>query len=567
MAQQPQRPPRAVALANGGVAASILVVVVAFGVAVSQSPPPSIAAFAPEVQQHAHQKSLQGEQGASALGAATPTGVPATPTPAPSGNAGGATPTPNPLAGRPVQLHCFGTPPHQTDDPQSPPCKQSFSGNNGGSTYHGVTGDTIYVAWPDMTPGFPPIENGTFTLDMQTYFNSHFEMYGRHIELVSFPISGGQGAFSSPSAQAQVQDADKAAALKGGTFASIAYAPVGGTAFYYYDRLAQDGVVSVQSAPLLETEAHLASSPYLWSTLPCYDKVEANLGDLYCNQLTGASPKYAGPPTPPAQAWGNRKIAVYYETTSNGLAVDPQPLVNTLNACGVPATAQALSDDSGSNTAAVNQMQQSQVTTAACLCNAIQLADLMTAASHQTFFPEWLVNDEQFLSIDSAGPQQKFPTEQQSHVIGIGYNNEFLDPSNEFWWRAVKEVDATQAYAQHSWNVYAYYRYEELMMLATGIQQAGPNLTPQTFEQGLYDTRYSNVGHGAAPYYQAAVSFGPGDHSFFDDAAAIWFSTGDNSYTGDQGQNGTYCYSHGGDRSQDWLKPSPVFYQEPCRGG
>src|SRR5581483_8446781 len=123
-----QRPPRAVALANGAVAASILVVVVAFGVAVSQSRPPSIAALAPNVQQHAHQKSLQGNQGASALGASAPTGVPATPTPAASPNAAGgpnATPTPNALANRPVQLHCVGSPPHQTDDPQSPPCKQS----------------------------------------------------------------------------------------------------------------------------------------------------------------------------------------------------------------------------------------------------------------------------------------------------------------------------------------------------------------------------------------------------------------------------------------------------------
>jgi hypothetical protein len=432
-----------------------------------------------------------------------------------------------------------------------------------------VTGNTIYVAWPDMTLGFPAAENKALTDDLVKYVNSHFEMYGRQIVLRKLDITGGAGGFSSPTAQQQVQDADTAAGLNGngGIFASLAYAPVGGTAFYYYDRLAQDGVLSVQSAPLLETEAHLASSPYLWSTLPGYDKVEANLGNLYCNQLKGHLPEHAGPPTPPAQTWGTRKIAVFYETTSNGLAVDPRPLVATLNGCGVSVTAQALSNDSGSNTAAINQMQQSQATTVACLCNATQLAGLMSAGSHQAFFPEWLVNDEQFLSVDSAGPQQQFPTEQQGHVIGTSYNNEFLDPSNEFWYRAAKEADPALAYSQHSWNVYAYYRYEELMVLASGIQQAGPHLTAQSFQQGLYDTQYGNVGHGARPYYQAAVSFGPGDHSFFDDAAAIWFSTSDTSYTGDQGQNGTYCYSNGGDRSADWLKPQPVFYQEPCRGG
>jgi len=562
------RPPRAVALANGGVALSILVVVIAFGVAVAQIHPPGIAAFAPDVQQHAHQKSLTGQQGASALGASAPTGVPATATPAPSPTPG-ATPTPNALAGRPAQVRCYGSPPHQTEDPQSPPCRQSFQGGNGGSTSRGVTGDTIYVAWPSLEIGFPGVENAKYTLDFAAYLNSHFELYGRKIALVKYQVTN--SGFSTATAQKQVQDADYTAnQLNGatGVFASIGYAPVGGTAYYYYDRLAQDGVLSVQSSPLLETEAHLASSPYLWSTLPGYDTVEANLGDLYCNQLKGHPPQYAGQPTPPATGWGTRKIGVYYETTTNSVAVDPQPLVNTLNACGVQVTAHALSDDSADNTAAVNQMQQSQETTIACLCNATQLGDLMSAASKQTFFPEWLVQNEQFLSIDSAGPQTAFPTEQQGHVIGIDYNNEFLDPSNEFWYRAAREADSTVTYNQSSQNVYAYYRYEELLVLASGIQQAGPDLTPQTFQQGLYDTRYSNVGHGAAPYYQAAVGFGPGKHSFYDDAAAIWFSTTGNSYTGNQGQNGTYCYSHLGDRSADWTEPRPLFYGgQTCRGG
>jgi len=563
------RPPRMVALANGAVAVSILVVAAAFGVAVSQSRPPAISAFAPEVQQHAHQKSLQG-QGASALGASAPTGVPATPapTPAPGATMPGAhaTPTPNPLAGRPAQLRCYGASPRQTEDPQSPPCLQSFDGDNGGSTSRGVTRTTIHVAWPDLTPGLPGVENATLTNDLLRFVNTHFELYGRQIVLTSFPITGGLGGFSTPSAQQQVQDADTASRLDGGTFASIGYAPVGGTAFYYYDRLAQDGVLSVQSSPLLETEAHLASSPYLWSTVPGYDTVESNLGGLWCNQLKGQKPQYAGQPAPPATSWGTRRIGVYYETTSNGIAIDPKPLVDTLNACGAQVTAQALSDSSANDTAAVNQMEQGGVTTVACMCSPLQLANLMNAATDQTYFPEWLVSNEQFLSYDQSG--ENFPAAQQAHVIGIDYNNEVLDPSNEFWYRAVKEADPAYAYQQSGQDVYAYYRYEELLVLAGGIQRAGPNLTAASFQQGLYDTRYANPGHGAAPYYQASVGFGPGDHSFYGDAAAVWFSASGTSYTTNQGNTGTYCYSHGGDRSADWLRPQPAFYgNQGCRGG
>jgi hypothetical protein len=570
---QRQRPPRAVALLNGGVAVVILVVVAAFGVAVSQSPPPSIAAYAPEVQQRAHQNSLAGQQGAGALGATTPTGMPSTPTPATPSNAAnhpGATPTPNPLAGRPAQLRCYGSPPHQTDDPQSPPCLQSFDGDNGGATWRGVTRDTVYVAWPDMRDGFPGIENPQYTNDMLAYFNSHFQMYGRKLELLETTVAGGYNGFASPSAQQQVQDADKAANELNhgaGVFASIGYAPAGGTAYYYYDRLAQDGVLSVQSSPLLVTESHIASSPYLWSTVPGYDRVEANLANLYCNQLRGQQAQYGGPPTPPQTTWGTRKLAVYYETTTNNIAIDPHPFVSTLNACGVQATAHALSDDSASYTAAVNTMQQDQDTTVACMCSPPQLIKLMNAATNQAFFPEWLVSNEQFLAADSS-PQQ-FPSSQQGHVIGIDFNNEMLDPQNEFWWRAVKEADPGAAYQQNGQQMYAYYRYQELLVLATGIQQAGPHLTPQSFQQGLYDTRYSNVGHGKTPYYQAQVGFGPGDHSFYQDAAAIWFSPSGQSYTTNQGSTGTYCYSNGGDRSADWTTPAPAYYdtRKPCRGG
>jgi hypothetical protein len=257
---------------------------------------------------------------------------------------------------------------------------------------------------------------------------------------------------------------------------------------------------------------------------------------------------------------------VYYETTSNGVAIDPRPLVSTLNGCGAGVTAQALTDNSGSNTAAVNQMEQNGVTTVACTCSPPQLADLMNAATDQGYFPEWLVSNEQFLAYDQSG--ENFPAAQQSNVIGIDFNDEVLDPANQFWYHAAREGDPSYTYQQSSQDVYGYYRYEELLMLAAGIQQAGPNLTPQSFEQGLYATRFSNAGHGAAPYYQAAVSFGPGDHSFHDDAAAVWFSASGTSYTTNQGNTGTYCYSHGGDRSQDWLQPRPQFYGgQACRGG
>ena len=51
--------------------------------------------------------------------------------------------------------------------------------------------------------------------------------------------------------------------------------------------------------------------------------------------------------------------------------------------------------------------------------------------------------------------------------------------------------------------------YNELLILAAGIQLAGPNLTPETFAQGLASTTFPNPGAAGAPFFQATVGFDP----------------------------------------------------------
>ncbi|HUR49567.1 MAG TPA: hypothetical protein VMY88_08605, partial [Acidimicrobiales bacterium] len=43
----------------------------------------------------------------------------------------------------PSTKRCVGSPPRQTEDPLSPPCVASYTGDNGGATYKGVTADEI----------------------------------------------------------------------------------------------------------------------------------------------------------------------------------------------------------------------------------------------------------------------------------------------------------------------------------------------------------------------------------------------------------------------------------------
>src|SRR5207247_1695555 len=86
-----------------------------------------------------------------------------------------------------------------------------------------------------------------------------------------------------------------------------------------------------------------------------------------------------------------------------------------------------------------------------------------------------------------------------------------------------------------------------------GFQMAGPDLTPETFERGLRQTRFPNPAH---PIMAGAAGFRDGDHSMTDDAAEVWWSNAARSPYEDQGL-GTFCYVDAGARRRAGR----------CRGG
>ena len=68
--------------------------------------------------------------------------------------------------------------------------------------------------------------------------------------------------------------------------------------------------------------------------------------------------------------------------------------------------------------------------------------------------------------------------------------------------------------------------YRSLLMLASGLQLAGPGLTAETFDAGLSATAFPNPGAGKAPLYQASVGFDDLDHGMVDDVALVrWRSS------------------------------------------
>ena len=294
----PRRTGRAPAFVNGAVAATLLAVIAVLGVSANQSSPPEVAAFTPQLQSTVRHNTT-GLSGA-ALGGVPANGVAPTATPAPTPTPpGGAQPSPPPN-GSPAIRPCYGNPPRQTPDPQSPPCVPYYppTADNGGATSMGVSRDTIYVAWPDMANdsmcngGFYAVDRQPDVSNLVQYFNDHFELYNRKVVLKPFCVN--QAAFNVSSAQAMQTDANKVYQQLNpgvGIFASLEYAPVNGASLYYYNQLANDGIVSVNSdwEARDDTANH---GPFEWETQPGQEGQDLQLGNLVCNQLRGKPEKY-----------------------------------------------------------------------------------------------------------------------------------------------------------------------------------------------------------------------------------------------------------------------------------
>jgi hypothetical protein len=107
-------------------------------------------------------------------------------------------------------------------------------------------------------------------------------------------------------------------------------------------------------------------------------------------------------------------------------------------------------------------------------------------------------------------------------------------------------------------------KYQQLLLLASGIQMAGPNLTPETFEKALHETQFPNPD---LPIHEGSVGFPNRSYSWTMDAAEIWYDPATPSPFPELGP-GTWCYVDGGIRRgpTEFRREDPERLLEgPCR--
>ena len=463
-----------------------------------------------------------------------------------------------------------GSPPRQTEDPQSPPCVALWEGkDNGGATSKGVTKDEITIAIPTMW-----FEREL--RNIEAHFNKRYEFYGRKLRLVPYSPKGAFSKGDSMEADAAKVDEELKA------FASTTYiVQFAGQESTYYNALARRKVISESASflgPPSLTEAEMTKfHPYQWNYWASVDVVQRNMAEIICKQMVNKPPAYAGAPesSRPVRKFG----LIIDATVQGGTPLSAEPLLAPTRRCGAQwevaqMTPQRPSENESwhhdATRSPIAKLQSAGVTTVICLC----LKPLLGAATDNAvvagFFPEWFIQPFGGQDPDESG--WVINIGQENQVIGLRGWNKSLPRAQMPYWNAIREVDATYPETQHNSDT----TYWEILMLASGIQMAGPNLTPETFGAALQRTRFPNPSCGKAPFYQACVGF-EASHTMIKDFAFVWwkpdgrseeidYSRHPDSYRANKG--GAYCYQETGRRYSLGTWPTrdlAVFGSNTCR--
>ena len=571
-----RRPGRASGMVNGGIGLAVVAILLPLLLNTAASSPPAAAEFAPNAQHIIKQPPPGQAANISALGRpATP--PPHSPSPKPS-------PAQTQLVAQNLVKNCVGpAPDRQIEDPQSPPCVRYWQGDNGGATSQGVTRDAIYVAVP--TPnGF-----NTEYAALQNFFNKRFEFYGRKIVFEYCSPAAGSGSQGSGDDQNQTADAAQAAAGCGGgpkPFASTFYQFDNGR---YYNQImaCRYKVVTVGSWEPYDTTYMNQCAPYLYNYPMASQDMFTRLGDWACARLAGRNAVLASGSTGPGRPNLNttkRNFGIFLAPYTSDDPVATRSaldgMVNRLHACGVdvPAkqiiinpvgeTAPGQAVDPASANNAILQMEQANVSSIFCLCGTFPYGALARAASSNNYHPEWIGST--FGNIDQVVIQElsAAPQDETRSLFGLTFVprqiNPLLEPYNAAFEEGDPSLGAKTTSADYS-NFTQVYR--PLLLLASGLQMAGPHLTAQSFLAGLRRAQFPNP---ITKIHAGAVDIPSDRYSFTRDAAEWWWSnTARGPYSDDQAGKGAICYIDGGARHElgTWPRSYPNYGSGACDSG
>lgn len=432
----------------------------------------------------------------------------------------------------------------------APPCVPAFDGDNGGATSTGVTEDSIKVVVYRAPPGGDITAALAGLLDDEevqqrtrenyiTMLDDVYETYGRTVDVEVLVGSGPADDEAAAVADARkVIDEIKPFAVINGPALTHAFATT----------LAQGGVLCIGCGLSVPDTVYQENAPYMWGEAPTPEQFLRNLGDYIVKRLFQRPAEFAGPELQDQErVFGSINFeqdppvfsSVSEEVNERGRLRGYEAAVRETYILDIPKLPERAAS-------IIARMKAEGVTTIIFLGDPIMPAYLTAAATAENYFPEWIVTGTVLTDTTALG--RTFDPAQWEHAFGV---------SNL---AGRRPVDQQEQWRLHEW----YYGeppeatltsgviYPRVSILLLGIHMAGPNLTPETFQGGMFS--YPPSGGGPTT---PQISYG--DHGFFtdpdylgvDDMTEIWW---DPDATGPDEQNkselpGMWRYANGGIRT------------------
>ena len=388
----------------------------------------------------------------------------------------------------------------------APPCVPPLQGSNGGATYQGVTATSITVAVPYPQPNAEAQavlaaagDNDTqsqvnqTTQDYVNEFMHHVNTYGRTINLKFFESNVNPADSSNPAAQNSQAQADAITVVKQlKAFASLGDA-TDPQAFENY--LVANQIPCISCTTTLPASYYLQRAPYVWGNgLPDETEDYSMRAEVICDEINPYPPQWVGGSTNPEVNLKALKHRVYGllwpGTSSNEYQPGEQFFVQRLQQeCGITFKDNFSYDLTGDITNPAEAQQQAGTFMAKFSTDGVSdvvfVGDPVTpvyftsGATKQQYFPEWIQTGSALT--DTAIFGRVYDQSQWVHNFGFSALADRVQLADEpaysvYSWEYQKAPPAASGFGV---------QYALAYPLVLGINLAGPQLTPATYQCGM----------------------------------------------------------------------------------
>ncbi len=440
----------------------------------------------------------------------------------------------------PSTKRCVGSPPRQTEDPLSPPCVASYTGDNGGATYKGVDPDEVRVVYyfyggscrtasrgRECAPtntfvdlGKPPEANEDIIArgirSLQNYFNDRYQTYGRRVHFWIY-YSGS----STPENQ-------RAAAIE--TLNRIdPFAIVHGiTAAAYSEVMARRGVMTFVSQPGVPASHFTRFPRMIWSYLPALEIHARSFSSMVCQQVVHHPAAFSGNSGENGKPRRLGLLSPDEEAFSEFFVAFGRLVRSQVEACGGKFVAEAKHPNGGQ----INQNEHQKIqrveqnmaefrskgVTTIVWPWGVDLGSESGAATRQNYFPEWvLAGDLTLEGYDIGQTQDQQAFDGRAWIQTVMPRSPALNQGLCFL--AMREAEPSTPEEDGAHVCRRFLAYEAMRQLFTGIQVAGPKLHPGAMDKGYHAIPPGPSGSPLVP----ACYYEPGDYTCIKDATAMYW--------------------------------------------